>query len=217
MKPASIAVAQRIATRKDRREADMDEVAAACLIFAPDGVKGVETVARLLRHQGMRTVRSACLKDCLDLLVRDHWRLLVIDTNGDAETSLRLLAESRRARADVGVLVLVKEAGAADCIEKPVRVDHLAAATARVCTRAASPPGGPPPRLTRAERTVLQYLLDGRTSRETATALSRSPRTVEVHRCRIMEKLGAANVADLVRRAMEARLVEREDTGLSAS
>lgn len=53
--------------------------------------------------------------------------------------------------------------------------------------------------LTRREREVLQEITGGASNKEAGRTLGISPRTVEVHRARIMEKLGARNAADLVR------------------
>jgi RNA polymerase sigma factor (sigma-70 family) len=54
-------------------------------------------------------------------------------------------------------------------------------------------------RLTAREREVLEQAAQGLHAKEIATALGISPRTVEVHKTRIMEKLGVRNVAELVR------------------
>ena len=54
-------------------------------------------------------------------------------------------------------------------------------------------------RLTPREREVLAQAAQGLHAKEIAAALGISPRTVEVHRTRIMEKLGVRNVAELVR------------------
>ena len=59
-------------------------------------------------------------------------------------------------------------------------------------------------RLTPREREVLDSAAQGLHSKEIASLLGISPRTVEVHRTRIMEKLGVRNVAELVRFAMAA-------------
>jgi FixJ family two-component response regulator len=58
-------------------------------------------------------------------------------------------------------------------------------------------PGGD--RLTPREREVLQRISAGASNKEAGRQLGISPRTVEVHRARIMEKIGARNTADLVR------------------
>jgi DNA-binding CsgD family transcriptional regulator len=54
---------------------------------------------------------------------------------------------------------------------------------------------------------VLRLILDGKSNRETAYILHRSVKTVEVHRNRIMRKLGVDNVVDLIRRAAALGLV----------
>jgi FixJ family two-component response regulator len=53
--------------------------------------------------------------------------------------------------------------------------------------------------LTPREREVLQLISDGQSNKEAGQQLGISPRTVEVHRARVMEKLGARNTADLMR------------------
>jgi len=59
-------------------------------------------------------------------------------------------------------------------------------------------------RLTAREHQVLEQAALGLHAKEIAAALGISPRTVEVHKTRIMEKLGVRNVAELVRFAIGA-------------
>ena len=54
-------------------------------------------------------------------------------------------------------------------------------------------------RLTAREREVLGRIAQGASNKEAGRELGISPRTIEVHRARIMEKLGAKNAADLMR------------------
>ncbi|WP_020180960.1 response regulator [Methylopila sp. M107] len=58
--------------------------------------------------------------------------------------------------------------------------------------------------LTPREREVLGLISGGQSNKEAGRQLGISPRTIEVHRARIMEKLGAKNAADLVRIVMSA-------------
>ena len=53
--------------------------------------------------------------------------------------------------------------------------------------------------LTPREREVLQLITNGQSNKEAGRLLGISPRTIEVHRARVMEKLGARNTADLMR------------------
>lgn len=59
-------------------------------------------------------------------------------------------------------------------------------------------------RLTEREREVLDQAVKGLHAKEIAAVLGISPRTVEVHRTRIMEKLEVRNIAELVRFAVAA-------------
>jgi two-component system, LuxR family, response regulator FixJ len=59
--------------------------------------------------------------------------------------------------------------------------------------------------LTPRECEVVERIVVGDTNKEAARNLGISPRTIEIHRAAIMEKLGAKNVADLVRMALRRR------------
>lgn len=65
-------------------------------------------------------------------------------------------------------------------------------------------------RLTSREREVLEHAARGLHAKEIAAALGISPRTVEVHKTRIMEKLEVRNLAELVRFAVRAGTLDRE-------
>ena len=53
--------------------------------------------------------------------------------------------------------------------------------------------------LTRREQEVAKLIAAGASNKEAGRTLGISPRTVELHRAHVMEKLGARNAADLVR------------------
>jgi RNA polymerase sigma factor (sigma-70 family) len=58
-------------------------------------------------------------------------------------------------------------------------------------------------RLTPREQEVMARVVAGQHNRDIAAELGISPRTVEVHKARMMDKLGVSNVADLVRLNLE--------------
>jgi DNA-binding NarL/FixJ family response regulator len=63
-------------------------------------------------------------------------------------------------------------------------------------------------RLTTKEREVVQLLAEGKSSKEVATVLDISTKTVETHRTNIMRKLSCHSVTELVRYAIRNHLAE---------
>jgi FixJ family two-component response regulator len=58
------------------------------------------------------------------------------------------------------------------------------------------------------EREVLDWLANGGSNKAIARALEISPRTVEIHRANMMDKLGAGHSADAIRLRLEAQIEE---------
>lgn len=56
--------------------------------------------------------------------------------------------------------------------------------------------------LTNCEAEILRLIASGKTNKEIARTLCRAQRTVEYHRNRLMHKLNAHNIADLIKRAI---------------
>jgi RNA polymerase sigma factor (sigma-70 family) len=114
---------------------------------------------------------------------------------------------------EVPLAVRAMKDGAVDFLEKPVRHQELLARVQEAIRRGDEgladrkqqhEMAARLSRLTDREREVLSQVAAGRTSRQIAEALRISLKTVEVHRSRIMEKMQARNVADLVRRVAVA-------------
>ncbi len=61
--------------------------------------------------------------------------------------------------------------------------------------------------LTKRETQILKLILAGQTNKKIAQKLFRSERTIEYHRHRLMNKVGAKTAADLVKRAITMGLV----------
>jgi two-component system response regulator FixJ len=66
-------------------------------------------------------------------------------------------------------------------------------------------------RLTPREREVFDLLIVGHASKVIARMLDCSPRTIEIHRARVMDKMEAAGVAILVRMALAVGVEIAED------
>ncbi|WP_181699877.1 response regulator transcription factor [Chthonobacter albigriseus] len=113
-------------------------------------------------------------------------------------------------QGDIPMAVNAIKLGAIDFIEKPFDADTvvgrvrdaIATKSARSGHHEHDFPGAD--LLTPRERDVLREITAGASNKEAGRRLGISPRTIEVHRARIMEKLGARNAADLVRIVLTA-------------
>ncbi len=119
--------------------------------------------------------------------------------------------------ADVPLAVRAMRAGAIDFIEKPFSDEvilqsvraaleqqaHASATTADVAGRLAA--------LTPREREVLRALIAGLPNKSIAYDLGISARTVEIHRARVMEKMQARSLSELVRLGLAAGINPDED------
>ena len=109
---------------------------------------------------------------------------------------------------DVPIAVEAMKAGAVDFLEKPFGDDQLLAAvrSALAVSRQAheeqeaiAATEARMASLTPREREVLGELVLGKANKVIAYDLGASPRTIEVHRARVMEKMGARSLPELVR------------------
>jgi two-component system response regulator FixJ len=116
---------------------------------------------------------------------------------------------------DVPMAVRAMKAGAVDFIEKPFDVETLIDRIRQAMeARRSRPDAGVPAtevqarveRLTPRERDILRHLVTGQPNKVIAHELGISPRTVEIHRARVMEKMETQNVSRLIRLVLSARL-----------
>ena len=116
--------------------------------------------------------------------------------------------------ADIPMAVEAMQHGAFDFLQKPFRdqdlLDRIQKAIAKDAERRLAL--GERSRikthlesLTEREREVLDLLTTGKQNKQIAQDLGVSPRTIEIHRARVMEKMNAQSVAELVRMMMDLR------------
>jgi two-component system response regulator FixJ len=114
---------------------------------------------------------------------------------------------------DVALAVRAMKAGAIDFIEKPfdgefmldsvrraIALSRQARSEAAVAQAAESRVG----LLTAREKQVLEQLVAGRSNKIIAYELDISPRTVEIHRAHLMEKMQAKSLSEVIRMALAA-------------
>jgi two-component system, LuxR family, response regulator FixJ len=131
------------------------------------------------------------------------------------EHDIRLPVIVMTGQADVPLAVKTMKLGAIDFLEKPFQDEQLldavrrglrqshevrltAAAAAQLERRIMS--------LTRREREVLDLLVVGMPTKAIANQLGASPRTIEVHRARVFDKLDANSLPELVRISFASNL-----------
>lgn len=114
---------------------------------------------------------------------------------------------------DVAVAVRAMKAGAVDFVEKPYAKQTLIEALSRAFERLearrredvlSDEARSLVERLTPREREVLIGLVEGHTNKVIAEQLAISPRTVEIHRANVMEKMGAGSLSTVLRIAFAA-------------
>ena len=116
-------------------------------------------------------------------------------------------------QGDIAMAVDAIKHGALDFIEKPFRGSDVVARVEAAIEARAQPdtngsgdpqrfyfPGREP--LSRREQDVLAQIVGGASNKEAGRKLGISPRTIEVHRAHLMQKIGARNAADLIRIVM---------------
>jgi two-component system response regulator FixJ len=124
-------------------------------------------------------------------------------------------------QGDVQSAVRAMKAGAIDFIEKPYDDEVLLNAIGAALGRAGAPDRDREmleaarriAALSPREREVLDALVAGRPNKVVAFDLGISVRTVEVHRARMMDRLGARQLAEAIRLAVMAKLAPRRGRG----
>ena len=192
-------------------------------VFLVDDDAAVRDALRLLLElRGLAVEAFPSAEAALMRIDRTSRGCVLTDLRMPAMTGLELMFELRTRSIDLPVVVLTAHGdvsttcaalrgGAFDFLEKPVDEDILADVLSHAISEDAR---GHQRRLetdarlarigalTPRERQVLTLLGQGMQNREIAVALAISPRTVEVYKARMMEKLGCASLADVVRMSL---------------
>jgi FixJ family two-component response regulator len=177
------------------------------------------SVCTLLAATGLRSEAFASGKEFLAAYDPSRPGCLVLDLLLRGENGLDLQDELHRRKASLPIIVLTAhgsvpasvralKAGAIEFLEKPAQPATLLAhirdalamderARQQAATRAANVQRLA--LLTARERQILDLLVGGKTSKEIATSLGVSVRTVEGHRARIYVKTEVSSVAQLIR------------------
>lgn len=179
-----------------------------------------EQLSVLFRLEGFQTAFSVNLAGVVAALERRRPDVVVANLDLGDDNGLMLLRRIKAMRLGTPVFMLedrpavemavtAMKLGAADVLTKPIDTEHLVRAIRDVLKQEVHVSQVLSGRrlievrgfaqLTPREREVLQLITNGQSNKEAGRELGISPRTIEVHRARVMEKLGAKNTADLMR------------------
>jgi len=170
-------------------------------------VRAFESAERFLRHK--RPTSPACL--VLDVRMPGISGLALQEKLAGEEPKLPIIFVS--GHADIGIGVSAMKSGAVDFLTKPYREQDLLDAIHRALDRSRNSVEEWNERkqvldrlalLTPRERDVYRFVITGMPNRHIATRLGISEKTVKVHRGRVMRKLGAWSIVDLIRFAWKA-------------
>jgi RNA polymerase sigma factor (sigma-70 family) len=184
-----------------------------------------DSLALLLGLKGYRTACFASAEAFLSVYRSGEPGCLLLDVRmpgmGGLELQALLAERGDRlpvivitAHGDVPMARAVLKAGAEDFIEKPIDDETLLRTLGSVLEREgqrqeaaarATRLGERIGLLTERERQVMELVAEGRHNREIGEQLGISPRTVEVYKARMMDKLQISGLPELVRFLIESR------------
>ncbi|MEY4249802.1 MAG: hypothetical protein RJA87_1435 [Pseudomonadota bacterium] len=149
----------------------------------------------------------------------------LLDGNGEQSDAMEAFQAIASQRPDLPIIMMSADgnidkavrflkAGAYDFIEKPFDPDHLLTSMSNAFQSQQKNQTEADyqihalsllKRLTPREGEILRFLMLGESTKSIARHLEISPRTIDVHRGHIMEKLEARSVTDAIRTAMVGR------------
>jgi two-component system response regulator FixJ len=194
-------------------------------VFVIDDDEAVRTSLRLLlKSVGLPVETFASAQEFLDQYDEDRAGCLVLDIRMPGISGLELQQHLNdrnsimpivfiTGHGDVPMAVEAMQAGAVDFIQKPFRDQDLIDRINRALDKDREMRSELRERdeirrrmsqLTPREHEVLDLVTQGKANKVIAGDLNVSQRTVEIHRARVMEKMGAGSLAHLVRMVIEA-------------
>jgi FixJ family two-component response regulator len=189
------------------------------VFIVDDDAQTLRAFERILRIEGFAVDTFSSASEFLKRPLHDVPSCLILDLNLPGVNGLRLQDAMRQASvripivfvsgcADVASTASAMRLGAVDFLEKPVDDVELLAAVSRALeqdsaqrirhgdlTRARELLS----RLTPREREVCELMARGLLNKQIADVLGASHRTIKIHRHRVMQKLNADSIADVVR------------------
>ena len=178
-----------------------------------------DAVYSTLEQMNIAITAFPSAEDCLRRLHDFVCDVLITDVKMKGTDGIQLLRKAKQLApampvilitgyGDVPTAVRAIKLGASDFIEKPIRRDHLIGAIDSALRQHDTPHIPMRELLTKAEADVLHLIVQGKSNKEIAEILDRSPRTIEDHRRNIMRKLDAKNLVDLIKRAATVHIYE---------
>lgn len=181
-----------------------------------------ESLHMLMQSEEIPAQTYASAEEFLDQHAQSKLGCLLLDVRMPGMSGLQLLDLLKRqdvsipvvfitGHGDVGMAVQAMKSGAIDFIEKPFDSDRLLGVVNKCLSDCVTLKSTNELRhdiekkislLTKRERQVMDMLVDGKQNKVIAQELGISPRTVELHRSKVMDKLSAHSLSEVVRAAI---------------
>jgi len=207
------------------------------IFLVDDDPAVLKALSRLLRSVGYEPITFTSAKDFIRSYRPDALGCLVLDYSMPGITGLELqqwLIQSKSplpiifltASGDIPSSVQAMKQGAVDYLTKPVNDADLLKAIQEASRREQEASGqraeaaaiqAKLQTLTPRERQVLEHVVSGQLNKQIAGELGTVEKTIKVHRGRVMNKLGAQSLAELVRLAERAGIRLVAPSGPSSS